>query len=186
MAQCSSEPVAKKALRFYCILEWKWNSKNVKHSLWISYTEIVLRLSTSLIAVTLKRSVYCSIQYLGRNVSFPLVLSETFVKGLQKTWRSNNWQEWHKQDVGSVSAKLSVMISIAHCLQSTPLDVLVFGLLWWDLMLYCRDITELLAILRATSNKWPLNKWWKTQQWFSWVVSHDFLSLPTDLLTCSS
>lgn len=31
--------------------------------------------------MTLKRSVYRSIQYLGRNVSFPLVLSETFVKG---------------------------------------------------------------------------------------------------------
>lgn len=50
------------------------------------------------------------------------------------------------------------------------------------LMLYCKDITELLAILCATGNSWDLNKRLKSQYWFSWVVSHDDLSLLTDSL----
>lgn len=47
----------------------------------ISYAEIVQGLSPSLNAGTLKRSIYYRVQNLERNVSIPLVLAETFIKG---------------------------------------------------------------------------------------------------------
>lgn len=70
---------------------------------------------------------------------------------MQNTWLSRSWQQRHKQEVGYISAKLSVTISIAHWLNKTSLCLCAVYSAWCTCLKWLSYLNYYLAFHSCTA-----------------------------------